>query len=197
MKNKNKYALVLLSTCILLVFNSCSEDDSLMNNLESNVNMNKIENVLTLEGQGQKIAYRMLSENEKLFLWQDKLANLLESIDFNSSQIKYINELRKTLKLEYFYFENQKGKYYTDYLVEMKKIGYTLFNAKEMAIYFSSLDSTYEKVVQNPPNIHCHCSTSDDWCVTGDCYSFYCTSADDGCGWWLREDCNGFCATND
>lgn len=195
-----KYIIVQLSlilTSLFLVLNSCSKEDELTNESERSVNMDKIENVLILKGQGQKIAYRMLNANEKLFIWEDKLSNLLSSNDLNSSQISYIKELQNTLKVENFNLTNQKSAYYKEYLVKMKKIGYTLFSPKEMVSYFSNLNSNINQKYQEPPRIHCGCSTADDWCVTGDCYSFYCTTADAGCGWWLGEDCNGFCATND
>lgn len=77
-----------------------------------------------------------------------------------------------------------------------------LFTNEQMNILFSNFDenSSFPKVYSSPNTRgpHCGCNTSDDWCIgSASCFFWQCSTADAGCGWWLQEVCNGFCATNE
>ena len=186
----------ILFFCFSILLISCNNEE-----IESDydlINNSKIENVSNMKGESQKIAYKMLNSNEKLLIWQKKL-DLLLNLNLNDSQVNYVKELQSTLKIDYFKNESINDKEYLKYLSNMKKIGFSLFNSQEMATYFSNINLEISKLPNGkttPPDIYCGCSTGDDWCVTGDCYSLYCSGADAGCGWWLQQTCNGFCATN-
>lgn len=43
----------------------------------------------------------MLNKNEKYDIWQKKLDGIVNSKKLNDSQIKYINELKKSLNSKY------------------------------------------------------------------------------------------------
>lgn len=133
----------------------------------------------------------MLNKNEKYDIWQKKLDGIVNSKKLNDSQIKYINELKKSLNSKYLE-KNANLKYtnyYNNYLKEMKKIGFTLFSKEEMITYYTKINET-----DLVAGTHCNCNTSDDWCITGDCFYWHCSTGDAGCGWRLDQECNGLCA---
>lgn len=197
-------AVMLMSS---MTFTSCSKDD---NKTENNISflredepidLDKIKSVLALNGESQIIAYRMLNANEKFYLWNEKLQKIINEDNFNTSQRNFIVQIKNSLEVKYFYntIDDDGHYYYNTYLREMKLIGSTLFTKSEMVSCFSQISSRLlggnEVGGDGGGAIHCRCATSDDWCITGNCYSLYCNSADGGCGWWLQQTCNGFCAT--
>ncbi len=123
-----------------------------------------------------------------------------------------------SLKKEYFVpnSESTFSAYFNEYLPKMKEVGLKLFTMEQMNTYFSNFNSqtTYPHVVANikadqvifddsilnREGVHCKCNVDDDWCNSGECFRWVCGEGDIkdiGCGWWLQEDCNGFCATTD
>ena len=175
------------------MFASCVKEDS-KEIVSSAIDLNKIKSVIAMNGESQIIAYNMLTAADKFYIWNTKLEILQRTGELNAKQQHFVRELQETLRVDFFEKERSRTakEYYNSYLPQMKRIGLSLFTPSEMVANFASINSKI--IVAGPPVIHCGCNTSDSWCVTGDCYSFYCSSADSGCGWWLGEICNGFCA---
>jgi hypothetical protein len=187
-----KKLLLLIITYLILI--SCTNE---MDSISENVNQKKIDQIFLMSNDEQIIAYKLLNKYEKKTLWVSKLKNLKIQRNINEIQKKYIDELISTLNVKYFVNDNLTDRHYLSYLSKMKEIGYTIFTAEEMVNNFSNISGKSKNYQNRPPMlIYCTCSTVDDWCITGDCYSFgRCDDANAGCGWWLGEDCNGICAT--
>lgn len=156
----------------------------------------KISQVLKMKGESQVLAYKMLNPNEKFYIWETKLTKILGSNNRLSSEQKaFIDEVKSTLDVKYLGSSGIKDKKYLDYLANMKIKGLKIFSKEQMVNYFSSLNYDASIGNQTEADIHCNCNSSDDWCITGNCfYIGSCSSADGGCGWWLGEVCNGVCA---
>ena len=176
-----------------LIFASCSNDEK-MNN--QNINEMKINQVLKMKGESQVLAYMMLNPEEKLQIWESKLTEILNSNKkLNNEQRAFIGEMKLTLDVKYLGSSGIKDKKYLDYLANMKIKGLKIFSKEQLVNYFSSLNYDDSLVNHTEDGVHCNCSSSDDWCITGDCFYWgACSTADGGCGWWLQETCNGFCA---
>lgn len=194
-----------LLTLIICLFSSCENEGV------SSVDIQKINAVKNLKGDSQKIAFGMLSKENKFHIWNNKLNSLKNSNVLNSSQKEFVHQLIASLRVEYFEenaFENH-AQYYNIYLPEMKRIGKLLFTQAQLISYFSSLDNIDDSVIsQKLPGegeigggggggtSNCNCSSSDDWCVWGSsCFVWSC-ERHIGCGWWLAEECNGLCVSN-
>lgn len=145
----------------------------------------------------------MLSKENKFFIWKTKLNSLKNSPNLNASQKEFVQELISTLKIEYFE-ENvlvNHPHYYNVYLKEMKRIGNVLFTSDQMFLYFSKIEDVAARLPESGGDgggelKSCNCSSSDDWCVgSATCFVWSC-ERHTGCGWWLKQECNGLCATN-
>lgn len=156
----------------------------------------KINQVLEMKGQSQVLAYKMLNPDEKFYIWETKLTKILNSNKILSSEQKsFIDEVKSTLDVKYLGSSGIKDKKYLDYLANMKIKGLKIFSKEQMVNYFSSLNYDANIGNQTEDGVHCNCNSSDDWCITGDCFYWgACSTADGGCGWWLQETCNGYCA---
>lgn len=193
MKQRFFLPYLLFSVLTFTLFTSCVKEDS-KEIVSSAIDLNKIKSVIAMNGESQIIAYNMLTAADKFYIWNTKLEILQRTGELNAKQQHFVRELQETLRVDFFEKERSRTakEYYNSYLPQMKRIGLSLFTPSEMVANFASINSKI--IVAGPPVIHCGCNTSDSWCVTGDCYSFYCSSADSGCGWWMGEICNGFCA---
>lgn len=170
--------------------------------------------IQNLEDEEKLITYKILDENEKYELWQIRKTSILQSkvfSAFNEAQREFIITMYESLKPEYFAENANQSSYYKEFLPKMRVRALELFDQEQISRLFSNFDdkTTFPKVyttrnieavgsigLGGGSGIHCGCNTGDDWCIgEAMCFFWSCDSADIGCGWWLQEDCNGFCAT--
>lgn len=183
----------VFSSLFFLIVISCSSEDK--TNYQA-INEIKISQVLRMKGESQILAYKLLNPEEKIHIWETKLTKILNSNKtLNNEQRIFIDEVKLTLDIKYFGSSGINDKQYMDYLAMMKIKGLKIFSKEQLVNYFSSLNYDDSLVYQTEDGVHCNCNSSDDWCITGDCFYWgACSTADGGCGWWLQETCNGFCA---
>ncbi|MFK5890713.1 MAG: bacteriocin fulvocin C-related protein [Flavobacteriaceae bacterium] len=196
--NKN-VKLLILSFIIVSLF-SCSYNDEIIQ-VSQNLNLEKILSLKTNEQQ--IIAFKMLSDYEKLEIWKlkyNKLKNnnykLYNGKKMSKNQVIILNELFRSLKLKYFLDKNSEEAkiYFYSYLPKMKEKALKYFNQRELKTIFSSLDTKI--MSQQLPDINCGCSITYDWCGSGSTCTLPCTETTTwGCGWWIAEACNGACGT--
>lgn len=198
MKIRKYISKVFISLIFLLAF-SCSKEEG-VDIQTAEVSMSKIQKVLNLNEESQKMAYGNLNQDEKIFIWQDRLKQISELDRINVKQVSYLNQLAKSITKDNF-FNTSKKDSYTKYLQNMKIKGHEIFSKNEMITYFLTLknidgiEKTSDTTIAGAGS-DCHCSTEDDWCNYNEkCTSKWCVSedSDGGCGWFLQQRCEGEC----
>ena len=174
----------IVATLLLI---SCEND-----NLESINSDAKVNQILKLESQNeQKLAYSFLNPQEKVTIWKKHLDLMLTSNDYNNKQINFINNLQKSLTINFF---SDKSKAKDTFNKKIISEGLRIFSKKELYFLITSL-STNSRLQQPPPISTCGCSTSSDWCLSGHCNgTAYCLRDSDNCGTFWDYTCNGDCA---
>ena len=174
----------IVATLLLI---SCEND-----NLESINSDAKVNQILKLESQNeQKLAYSFLNPQEKVTIWKKHLDLMLTSNDYNNKQINFINNLQKSLTINFF---SDKSKAKDTFNKKIISEGLRIFSKKELYFLITSL-STNSRLQQPPPISTCGCSTSSDWCLSGNCNgTAYCLRDSDNCGTYWDYTCNGDCA---
>ena len=199
-----------ITTCLLLTSCTYQDNELLTESRPNSLNLEsqkKVEKVLKSKTDDQRLSYRLLSENEKYYLWMNKLDELLENNSFSSKQINLINEIKGKIEPSIFKKENINGfKYITlkSWLIKARKV----FSKAEINYAFSSINSypspeELEKIVSSKESIqqkrqpkyyNCSCSLQDDYCVFSICNTIWACKSDTwGCGTFWLEDCDGEC----
>ena len=62
----------------------------------------RIEEVLQLQGEEQRLAYKMLSKEGKYQLWLDKFNHILENFNLSEQKNNHIVELRNIIEPDFF-----------------------------------------------------------------------------------------------
>jgi hypothetical protein len=170
---------------VLFTLLSCEND-----NLETINSDAKVNQILELESQNeQKLAYSFLKPQEKVTIWKKHLDLMISSNDYNNEQINFINNLQKSLTINFF---SEKSKAKDTFNKKTISEGLIIFSKKELYFLINSL-STNSRL--QPPISTCGCSTSSDWCLSGNCNgTAYCLRDSDNCGTFWDYTCNGDCA---
>lgn len=171
---------------VLLTLFSCENE-----NLESINSDAKVNQILELESQNeQKLAYSFLKPQEKVTIWKKHLDIMISSNDYNKKQINFIKNLRKSLTINFF---SDKSKAKDVFSKKIIAEGLKNFSKKEL--YFLTTTLSTNSRLQPPPISTCGCSTSSDWCLSGNCNgTAYCLRDSNNCGTFWEYTCNGDCA---
>ena len=187
--------LILTLGIVLSLFSSCSNDDSLKNEENS-----RISAVLKEENyDAQKIMYRMLSNEEKLQLWQDKLSTMILNDGLNEKQINLIQDLKAHLNANLFdnSGNNDKREIFKNvYAKDFLKKSQSLFTPKYFTESFYNISNRIAIDDDGPNKPDCTCNQSSIWSCVGlpDCKaSDKCDSTTDGCGFLGFSECDGRC----
>jgi PBP1b-binding outer membrane lipoprotein LpoB len=94
---------IIFICAVTLGMLSCSSEQANVKDAEE-VSVLKIENVqrINSDEELQKVAYRLLNENEKFVFWKDRFDLLLQEDEFTSSQKQLISELQNNLTVSLF-----------------------------------------------------------------------------------------------
>ncbi|MCF6294331.1 MAG: bacteriocin fulvocin C-related protein [Flavobacteriaceae bacterium] len=190
---KNYYVLFVFM--ISIVFQSCetSEFDSLET---SSIDIVKIQSVIDLSGDEQRVAFRLLNNESKAFLWKKKINNVLKSQNLTAIQKKLVVELQTYIKASLYntgskeYFElDEKVKNWASKIEEH-------FVKEQIVNYFTTLSEL--NVTNGGPvfegDNNCACNTSEDYCLWSTCDSgLECETSYTGCGILWASPCNGLC----
>ena len=186
-----KIKILVLPIILALLFFSCSKSNE---EVSSSVNQLQINGVLNNNNQDlQRITYNMLTSEDKLNLWRQKLENCISDENLNDEQRELVLELKTILIRDYFeevsndnkeYFKNI---YVVDYL-ERIQVAFTReqINSIFYRLYGNSLEFEDKKCDCNLGSIF-GCGASDD------CKAKTCTSIVSGCGFLWAWDCDGLC----
>ncbi|WKD86037.1 hypothetical protein KCTC32516_01388 [Polaribacter huanghezhanensis] len=183
------------------------------NSFDEEIDALKIEEVINLKKSSQKLAYSLLTENEKHILWNQKLNFILknEKAALNNDQTAFVKELINELNPSFFkkdLKENNIENYYK--LLKQEEKAKTLFSDESLRNYFSNINLTNanditakniiikditNKAIVDEGEYYCDCSRESDWCPWGsNCFVWFCKKPTIGCGWLLSYTCNGICA---
>lgn len=189
--------LILTLSMSLLVFCSCSDNEA----IEKQNNESKISAVLKEENYDtQKIMYRMLSNEEKLQIWQDKLDNMITNDGLNEKQINLIQDLKANLNANLFdnRSNNDKREIFKNvYVKDFLKKSQLLFTPKYFASSFYTISNRVAIDDDDLNKPDCTCNQSSIWsCAmqSSDCRpSNKCKPIPDECGFLRMYECDGRC----
>lgn len=192
--NKINYSLFLL----VFVLFSCDKE-SIKEEQSINASSQKVEQVLELKGDKQKLAYALLTSVEKVKVWQKHLEIEFEKDIYNKSQKDYINYALNSIDPSWFN-ENRKPEI-SNKIVEIRKIGFKYFSKNQLYNLIASLNGNSDLLVNkaDAPLGMCTCNHVEDWCSYGsDCFGTpYCGYSTSGCGDWMSNACTGICKSRD
>jgi hypothetical protein len=186
---------LFLFISLLFISISCSTDD---NTLNEGINQSKINEVLNQNDyETQKVMYRMLNQNEKLTLWDNKINNLILNNNLNKKQVELLNELKINLKTEIFNQVSSENKtifktvFVKDFLNKSKSVFASEFffdNFYNIQLKIAPIDSELPDCTCNKGSAF-SCGWNSVTCRESD----KCSDTDDGCGFLLLYSCNGRC----
>lgn len=187
-----KLLLTLIASVIL--FSSCSNNEA--NDLQNNES--KISSVLNETNYDtQKIMYQILSKENKLQIWEDKIDNMILNDDLNNDQIDLIKDLRSNLNAQIFdESENNDVReiFKNVYVKNFIKRAQFLFEPGYFESNFYTLNNKVAPIGSQPG---CTCNKTSIYSCAGntsDCQSSSsCDTTADGCGFLTMFECNGKC----
>ena len=83
---------------LLIVISSC-ENEAFFDSAGESISVSKVESVMNLQGEAQRIAYNMLTQKEQHYLWDRKFKRVLYSGHLTSEQEQLVTELRQSLAM--------------------------------------------------------------------------------------------------
>lgn len=185
-----KKIFFIASIFALFFFISCEND---VNDFD-NSSEERVSQVLSLKGDGQRLAYSTLNSTEKLKVWRTHFQEMKKNNNYSQIQIQFINEMSNLLKEDYFDKYNHE---LDNILIEIKLKGFKIFKPRQLFDLIASLDSTMKTDGGGVPPLmgDCTCNTVNDWCVwTTNCTgTAFCEYDTWGCGDLWRYPCNGVC----
>ncbi len=180
-----------------LAFLSC-ETSEIDQQEDLTIDLAKIENVINLSGDEQKVAFRLLNKESKATLWSNKMDALLESESLTDTQRKLIIEIKSYITSDLY----NKNKIYPfkDKMEYLKLKAKKEFGRKKLIKFFTTIASRADGDLTIGGSV-CGCSTEDSYCAWwntcnlsgGGCEP---PAGDDegyGCGWLWEFQCNGAC----
>lgn len=186
MKN---YKLLFLLVSLCLFFSSCQDKTETF----------LVDEILSLEGESQKLAYSMLSGNERHAVWDHKLESILENKSISEAQLNFVLNLKRELRPEYFESNlSERNVQLHNRFRVFEKEAIQLFSKEELNHFFGSLNNVQEFEEQEiePDDRSCNCNKNASlFCPwTSTCEGIRCNKSDSGCGWFWSDPCDGVCA---
>lgn len=130
---------ILLTTLAVfgLFLASCSNDNE---QADGKINYAQIKSVLTTEFEtveDERMAFTLLSNEEKAALWQDKLSSIISEDNLNTDQTALMEELLVKITPEIWDRNNPYHDYFTNiYLPDVIQQASLLFADGPMTVYF-------------------------------------------------------------
>jgi hypothetical protein len=116
---------------------------------------------------------------------------MISTNNYSEKQLNFINEIKKSLTTNFFSKKDNSKDTFNESIISE---GLKIFSKQELYSLIANLSST-SKLPGAPPISTCGCSTSSDWCLSGDCSgTAYCLRDSDNCGTFWQYTCNGDCA---
>lgn len=186
------YKLLFLLVSISLFFSNCQDDTELSTELPI------VNEILSLEGESQKLAYRMLSSDERYAVWNHKFKSVLEKENLNEAQLDFVLNLKRELRPEYFESDlSETNVELYDRFQVFKKEAIKLFEKEELKSYFSNINvEVGDEEGGGSGKRDCNCNKNASlFCPwTSTCEGISCNESSSGCGWFWQDPCNGVCA---
>lgn len=191
--------LILTLAIVLSLSSSCTTEDDTTKQGNS-----KITSVLKEKNYDtQKIMYRMLSNEEKHQIWEDKLDVLISDSSLNSQQIYLLNDLKNHLNVNLF--ENKSNNderevFKTIYAKDFLNKAKSLFTYEYVSENFFTINGNLSLVKLADTKPVCSCNQTSIWSCVG--INERCKETDkcrkdsDGCGFLGFSECNGNCFNN-
>ncbi len=178
-----KRLFCVLGLCSLLMSCSSSDTDA------------KVVALQRMPVDDARIAFKMMSAQERLEFWQQELANALVNAEYSTEEKALIVELQGVLKTECFtndsntYKEYFKGIFTPDFLSRVEKKG-----GGRLPNLFFGLSFAPDKTKD------CNCNQGSLFGCGPNCEDKKCSvDRDDttGCGFLWAWECNGLCSSTD
>lgn len=199
--------LILLSSSLILSCQKSSESARVANYSRSLMAKTQ---VLEMQGDKQKMAYRLLNAEEKASLWREKLEKALMSDTKSEEQKNFIGRQLERIKPSLFTIGSAENRAMKIDIPVLRKEAEALFGERLSFVLFGQLNgsSPVPGVASVAAAENCECCLWDNWCPkikeTGNrrtCYYtsgpgpyILCLSSELGCGWLWMAPCNGMCA---
>lgn len=193
-KIMKKYKILFLLLPLCLFFSSCQDDTE----------PSLVDEVLSLDGESQKLAYRMLSVNERHTIWDQKMKSILENKSLSETQFNFVRNLKTELRPEYFEknISERNPELYSSFK-QLQNEAEQIFNPNELRNYFGNINAVESAsdldIIDDPGSggdRDCNCNKGTDiFCPwTSTCEGIQCKDSESGCGWFWADPCNGVCA---
>ncbi|WP_126973560.1 bacteriocin fulvocin C-related protein [Gynurincola endophyticus] len=217
-----KVSSFLYSIFILFALSACTTNKETFDNILHDSNFRKFESIAKMEHRNEKkIAFLMMSPEEKAFVWQANLKLAIENNQFDKNQIELIHEAINFINAHAFETEgslvNNKNFHIWKYKVtqsftpiQLSEIFNNISNQPivilEKNINVKKNDNNTKEYLAVAIKPDCSCSQSSDFCSRYNSQNpdlppiiFSCQSAagcnehSSGCGWLWSQQCDGIC----
>ncbi len=188
-------AVIILIGCTKSNDGLYTDNEWRENNLTNRSILAEIAGIKNL--QSQKVAYTLLSADQKAEAWRQHLALFLRSKSLPEHQRSLVTKFKKTIDAEVF-ITKESGQ---DFLAtqQMTELIYTItksFSKEEIFKIFGTLNEPETSNV-DPGGNSCNCNYEHDFCEGSSihCYKNMnnCGTSSTGCGWLWLQSCDGRC----
>ncbi len=169
---------------------------------EPMVDVAKLESFNELSVGEQRVAFSLLSINEREVTWQSHVQDFIDNKKLSKAQLNVVLDLKKIITPEVFGSEDKtslkeiEGKWLDEALKvfteqEIYQLAYTLESHNNL-----SLRKLEAQVMTEGGEVDCTCNkeSSIHSCGTGDdCSKTNCDYQTTGCGWFWNNPCNAAC----
>lgn len=186
-------------TCLTLIITSCSAGDSREITESSE---NAVSYVTSInETSRQRVAYSLLTAEERLYLWNEQLNDILEKEDLTKEQSELIISLQNELTVDIFadYDNDKKSNFKNIFVPTFLEDAQVIFSAGTIYRFFyvfTKSDGSSGGGGGGGDEKACDCNQGSMFGCgsTNDCAdSSTCEDTSWGCGFMLGWGCNGLC----
>ncbi|ULC59980.1 bacteriocin fulvocin C-related protein [Flaviramulus sp. BrNp1-15] len=203
---KKYFVYLFVSLCFL---QSCEVTET--ESQKELIEFDKVENLKTLSVDNQRVAFKLLKNESKAFLWKNRLDNLLNSEDLSSNQRTLIVELQNYINPNLYDNGSAEFSKLDNKVKDWAFRSENHFTRYQLSTYFTRINNPPAYSQSGPgdddspivPPVgqgggggdDCACNTSEDYCLWGaNCdNSLNCETSYKGCGLLWNSPCNGLC----
>lgn len=199
-----KFAL-LISILVLIAFTQCEKESNTdLTETKNAVNLKLIDEVIRISSQSeQRLAYNLLSPEEKSILWKQKLTTILKSDLLSEQQRSHIGKLTSFINSDLFEKSNG-GTFLVDSFAKswcLEGLNYfTKEEIKGIAFSIGNIeinDNKFKSGIINPNLVgelpDCNCNSSSAWSCNSCLATSNCKQIV-SCGFLWRSTCDGLCS---
>jgi hypothetical protein len=199
--------LVILSA-LFFYLAGCSKSEK-----DSSVNFNKIDEITRLKPYSEQsiVAFNLLSEKEKAFIWEKHIKDLTSQFRLTKPQQIVVEKALEIISPEMYYLDKKDE--YAGIISKWEYEARNVFSKKDFFLIFELLNSNVTMLSQgNFPVVQttlpggggtctcrtdywCHGQTGNDtsWCQWNDQDPSVCETSNGGCGPFGLLNCRGIC----